>query len=1246
MNRISRDLLCTTALLCIYLATSTSITQSPPRIVKQPAVDELLFQVASQQNENDKPFIIECEAEGEPAPKYRWMKNGKDYNWQTYDDRISQQPGRGSLTVTKPRDEDLGQYQCFADNPWGTATSKSVMVVKAELNAFKDEPEAYIEAQEGEPFKLACHPPTGWPKPNVYWLIQNTDGGIRSINNSRMTLDPEGNMWFSNVTRFDTSDGFTYSCAATSVFRSEYKLGNPVNLNVIQTAGTALQNKYPPTQQYVTRRNEVALLGKKAELFCIYGGTPLPETIWLKDGKPIQPNERVTSGNYGKSLVIRKVMFEDKGKYTCEVSNGVGSPQSYNIELEVMAIPFFTVTPEFVEGAEGETAVIKCEASGNPEPTIKWIHNGRPLAEAPPNSRRFVTSNTITITPLTKNDTGNYGCNATNSLGYVYKDVYINVLALAPEITIPPKNVETVDGRTVTIGCKNFGVPKPHVKWTRNNIELTGGRYSTLSDGDLQIIEVGYTDSGNYTCIATNNYGSVNASGSLTVKEHTKITAAPEDYEVVAGTMATFHCTAVADRSLHLNIEWLAKDEPINFDTEPRFVKTNDYSMTITKTIELDSGIYTCLAKTDLDNATASAMLIVQDKPNAPQLLGITCNKKEAAVRWQPKGDNRAPILRYTIEYNTSFAPDSWSVASDNVPASEQTYLVPMTPWANFTFRVIAMNKIGRSTPSLHSSVCTTQPDVPYKNPENVEAAGTDPYNLVIRWTPMPKIEHNAPGLRYRVYWKQDIPGQVWNSEEITDYTRKELVISNQPTYQRYKVKVIASNEKGESNVPQQEIIGYSGEDVPVETPQNFTVVNVTGSRSAILSWDPVSPESLKGSFKGYKIQFWTERDGENNMIEEQVGSDTTTVEINKFIPNSKHFVRILAHNSRFNGPFSPLITFDTPEGVPGPVHGVEAEQWGSSAILLSWKPPEQSNGVLTGYAIVYRTMNQEGVVGNTDDRPLIKNPEQTSAKLAALKPGTNYRIYIKATTKAGFGEPFFIEQQTKPALPEGTLLDKPEFSHEHMATNNVFDTVRITWFPKLDGNPGSHFFVKYRLKGDTLFEETLPELDKDFIDVKGLKPGELYEFIVVAVDGETTRQSDPVEIEASSTDPIIRRSENMATTGWFIGMLLALLFLIILLIIVCMVKRNRGGKYVVHESEAARGRHDYPDEPHFQEYSQPLGGKRHGSEKQSPESDTDSIIEFGEGDTEGMNEDGSFIGLYGKKRQGETTSAGFATLV
>lgn len=50
------------------------------------------------------------------------------------------------------------------------------------------------------------------------------------------------------------------------------------------------------------------------------------------------------------------------------------------------------------------------------------------------------------------------------------------------------------------------------------------------------------------------------------------------------------------------------------------------------------------------------------------------------------------------------------------------------------------------------------------------------------------------------------------------------------------------------------------------------------------------------------------------------------------------------------------------------------------------------------------------------------------------------------------------------------------------------------------------------------MYEETKPELDNTDIDVKGLKPGELYEFIVVAVDGDTMKESDVVEIEASST--------------------------------------------------------------------------------------------------------------------------------
>lgn len=92
------------------------------------------------------------------------------------------------------------------------------------------------------------------------------------------------------------------------------------------------------------------------------------------------------------------------------------------------AIPFFEREPELQHKAEGETATFYCEAGGKPPPKKEWIYNGMPISEAPPNLRREVYNDRITIYNLTKADTGNYGCNASNEHGYVYKDVYVNVL--------------------------------------------------------------------------------------------------------------------------------------------------------------------------------------------------------------------------------------------------------------------------------------------------------------------------------------------------------------------------------------------------------------------------------------------------------------------------------------------------------------------------------------------------------------------------------------------------------------------------------------------------------------------------------------------------------------------------------------------------------------------------------------------------------------------------------------------------
>jgi len=593
-----------------------AIIQSPPHLIKQPPTDELLFQVKSRPDENDKPFVIQCEAEGIPSPRYRWEKNGKAFNWQANENRISQQPGHGTLVITSPKPEDIGQYQCFAENEHGIATSNSVFLRQSVLNNFKDESPITKTVEEGKPLHLPCDAPYGWPKPSIYWMIQSINGALKSINSTRLTVDPEGNLWFSNVTRRDAFDAYLYTCSAASFFRQEYKLGNRVFLKILQSNSSAgLQDKHQPERQYVTEKNHIAYRGKTARMWCIYGGSPLPEIRWTKkDG--VLPQGRTEYDNYGKTLVIRHVDFDDEGNYTCEASNGVGIAESYTINLKVYATPYFTKEPKSQIVAEGEDVIFECEAGGYPAPLIKWVHNGKPIEEAPLNPRRNVSTNTITIKNLTKQDTGNYGCNATGEkVGeYAYKDVFVNVLNMAPEITTPPKKeLRTIIGSEVTLSCNVLGAPKPIVKWFHENDELTGNRFDITLDGSLIIKNVKHLDEGDYLCNATNKFGHANAKGKLIVKERTKITQGPQACQVKVGDTAILRCIAVADTDLDLQIYWLKDGQRIYPGWGSRFSQTHDNSLTIMKTKEFDSGNYTCQAVTELDKDQETASLIVKE---------------------------------------------------------------------------------------------------------------------------------------------------------------------------------------------------------------------------------------------------------------------------------------------------------------------------------------------------------------------------------------------------------------------------------------------------------------------------------------------------------------------------------------------------------------------------------------------------------------------------------------------------------
>jgi neuronal cell adhesion molecule len=88
-------------------------------------------------------------------------------------------------------------------------------------------------------------------------------------------------------------------------------------------------------------------------------------------------------------------------------------------------------------------------------------------------------------------------------------------------------------------------------------------------------------------------------------------------------------------------------------------------------------------------------------------------------------------------------------------------------------------------------------------------------------------------------------------------------------------------------------------------------------------------------------------------------------------------------------------------------VASFESHPLGSSAFLLKWQKPLQTNGVLTGYRIYYQTVTGTKV-GPLIERKPITDARQMHAKLAGLDPNTKYRIHIKATTRAGEGNGYF----------------------------------------------------------------------------------------------------------------------------------------------------------------------------------------------------------------------------------------------
>lgn len=325
----------------------------------------------------------------------------------------------------KPKKDDEGEYTCLAENEEGTARSNSVHVRRAFFDNFKNVSVQTVAAEEGEALKLECKTPDGYPKPSNFWIVQTTHGELKSLDSARVVLDPAGNLWLPSLSRADVLRDSYYVCSAASSVFNEYKFGNRIKLEVLPRSVNSL-NGSPPTLKYVSSPEIFVLRGKKAELFCIYGGVPTPTIAWSKDGKLLANHERIFLENNGKSLKIKNASAEDEGVYECEISSEIGEKQSSAFRLKVESPPSFLNEPQSLNVTKASTVEIKCEASGIPEPKVQWLFNGEEI-KLNDNPRLVINKSGIEIKDVDKSDTGNFACYATNKHGFVSRDIFISV---------------------------------------------------------------------------------------------------------------------------------------------------------------------------------------------------------------------------------------------------------------------------------------------------------------------------------------------------------------------------------------------------------------------------------------------------------------------------------------------------------------------------------------------------------------------------------------------------------------------------------------------------------------------------------------------------------------------------------------------------------------------------------------------------------------------------------------------------
>ncbi|XP_073440552.1 roundabout homolog 1 isoform X1 [Dendrobates tinctorius] len=774
---------------------------------------------------------------------------------------------------------------------------------------------------KGEPATLNCKA-EGRPAPSIEWYKggERVDTDKDDPRSHRMLL-PSGSLFFLRIVhgRKSRPDEGVYVCVARNY------LGEAVSHNAsLEVAILRDDFRQNPSDVMVA-------VGEPAVMECQPPrGHPEPTISWKKDGTPIDDkDERITIR--GGKLMITYTRKSDAGKYVCVGTNMVGERESEVAELTVLERPSFVRRPSNMAVTVDDSVEFKCEARGDPVPTVRWRKDDGDL---PKTRYEIRDDHTLKIRKVIAGDMGSYTCIAENMVGKAEASAVLTVQE-PPNFVVKPRDQVVALGRTVTFQCEATGNPQPAIFWQKEGSQnllfsyqppQSSSRFSVSQTGDLTIVNVQKSDVGYYIC------QTLNVAGSITTKAYLEVTDVVADRPPPVIRQGPQNQTVAVDGTLLLNcvatgipvptIHW-RKDGMLVNTQESRIKQLDAGALQIRYAKLSDTGRYTCTASTPSGEASWSAYIEVQEFgvpvqppqatdpnliPSAPSKPEVTdVSKNTVTLSWQPNLNSGATPTSYVIEAFSHASGSSWQTVAENVK-TESFAVKGLKPNAIYLFLVRAANAYGLSDPSQISDPVKTQ-DVPptsqgvdhkqvqrelgdvvlhLHNPTILSSS-----SIEVHWT----VDQQSQYIQgYKILYRPSPENRgesAWSIFEVRTPAKNSAVIPELKKGVNYEIKArpfFNEFQGADSEVR----FAKTLEEAPSAPPQSVTITKNDGNGTAIVvNWQPPPEENQNGLVQEYKV--WCLGNETRYHINKTVDGSTLSVVIPYLVPGIKYSVEVAA---------------------------------------------------------------------------------------------------------------------------------------------------------------------------------------------------------------------------------------------------------------------------------------------------------------------------------------------------------------